>query len=395
MRNLRKFSVFLLFIAVFGVLLYSLFPAALGDMAENLRSGGGTRTFIQAVQGADGVAYALEAEPGGGYTLYGTSQEGRVSARPLSQGLPQDFTVEHIHVAKNGCILLGIYERAGMELTRYALYAALPEQPFQLLLEAPLSGSTSDQRRASAGILYTAAAGELVELAVLQEGEYAAYTFDPAQGQGLVAAGVLTEEEAQEAQAANGAALEQARQAVSLAGLPGASVAWLAPTQDGGALALLYESGQMLLSVSPVGKYVDLSEGLYRIPWQSGLVLALLVAGVLFLSYGFYYLVCEYQKLYFPLVVKNLLWLGLAGYVAVSGVLLFAVGPRYRAGAEGNILAGLEAQAAQVTAQDETGLTQAAQALAQADEDYVDCTFLALGQGEDLSLIHISEPTRP
>ena len=143
MRNLRKFSVFLLFIAVFGVLLYSLFPAALGDMAENLRSGGGTRTFIQAVQGADGVAYALEAEPGGGYSLYGASAEGRVSQRPLSEGLPQDFSVEQIYVAKNGCILLGLYERAGVELTRYALYAALPEQPFQLLLEAPLSGMPS------------------------------------------------------------------------------------------------------------------------------------------------------------------------------------------------------------------------------------------------------------
>ena len=383
MRNLRKFSVFLLFIAVFGVLLYSLFPAALGDMAENLRSGGGTRTFIQAVQGADGVAYALEAEPGGGYTLYGTSAEGRVSTQSLSAGLPQDFSVEQIYVAKNGCILLGLYERAGMELTRYALYAGLPEQPFQLLLEAPLSGITGDQRRASAGLLYVTADGELVELAVLQEGEYAAYTFDPAQGQGLVAAGALTGDDVQEAQAANAAALEQARQAVSLAGLPGASVAWLAPTGEGGALALLYESGQMLLAVSHGGEYVDLSAGLYRTPWQSGLVLALLVAGVLFLSYGFYYLVCEYQKLYFPLVVKNLLWLGLAGYVAVSAALLIAVGPRYRAGAEQNILAGLEAQAAQVTAQDETGLTQAAQALAQADEDYADCTFLALGQGED------------
>ena len=194
MRNLRKFSVFLLFIAVFGVLLYSLFPAALGDMAENLRSGGGTRTFIQAVQGADGVAYALEAEPGGGYTLYGTSAEGRVSTQSLSAGLPQDFSVEQIYVAKNGCILLGLYERAGVELTRYALYAALPEQPFQLLLEAPLSGITGDQRRASAGLLYVTADGELVELAVLQEGEYARYTFDPAQGQGLVAAGALGEE---------------------------------------------------------------------------------------------------------------------------------------------------------------------------------------------------------
>ncbi len=383
MRNLRKFSVFLLFIAVFGVLLYSLFPAALGDMAENLRSGGGTRTFIQAVQGADGVAYALEAEPGGGYTLYGTSAEGRVSTQSLSAGLPQDFSVEQIYVAKNGCILLGLYERAGVELTRYALYAGLPEQPFQLLLEAPLSGTTADQRRASAGLLYVTADGELVELAVLQEGEYAAYTFDPAQGQGLVAAGALGEEEVQAAQAANEAAREQAGQAVALAGLPGASIAWLAPDGNGGALALLYESGQMLLSVSSQGGHTDLSAGLYRTPWQSGLVLALLVAGVLFLSYGFYYLVCEYQKLYFPLVVKNLLWLGLAGYVALSATLLFAIGPRYRAGAEENILAGLEAQAAQVTAEDSAGLTQAAQALAQADEAYGDCTFLRLGPGAD------------
>src|SRR5699024_1723205 len=131
------------------------------------------------------------------------------------------------------------------------------------------------------------------------------------------------------------------------------------------------------------GGHTDLSAGLYRTPWQSGLVLALLVAGVLFLSYGFYYLVCEYQKLYFPLVVKNLLWLGLAGYVALSATLLFAIGPRYRAGAEENILAGLEAQAAQVTAEDSAGLTQAAQALAQADEAYGDCTFLRLGPGAD------------
>ena len=193
-----------------------------------------TRTFIQAVQGADGVAYALEAEPGGGYSLYGASAEGRVSQRPLSEGLPQDFSVEQIYVAKNGCILLGLYERAGMELTRYALYAGLPEQPFQLLLEAPLSGITGDQRRASAGLLYVTADGELVELAVLQEGEYARYTFDPAQGQGLVAAGALGEEEVQAAQAANEAAREQAGQAVALAGLPGASVAWLAPDGTGG-----------------------------------------------------------------------------------------------------------------------------------------------------------------
>ena len=67
MRNVRKFSVFLLFVAVFGVLLYSLFPAALGDMAENLRSGEGQRTFILAVEGADGVSYALQALQKGGY----------------------------------------------------------------------------------------------------------------------------------------------------------------------------------------------------------------------------------------------------------------------------------------------------------------------------------------
>ena len=51
------------------------------------------------------------------------------------------------------------------------------------------------------------------------------------------------------------------------------------------------------------------------------------------------------------MVIKNLLWLGLVGYVAVAAVMLFAVGPKYRAGADENILTGMEAQVAQLAAQ--------------------------------------------
>ena len=39
--------------------------------------------------------------------------------------------------------------------------------------------------------------------------------------------------------------------------------------------------------------------------------------------------------------------------MAVAAVMLFAVGPQYRAGAEGNILTGMEAQVAQLAAQAE------------------------------------------
>ncbi len=382
MRNLRKFSVFLLFIAVFGVLLYSLFPAALGDMAENLRSGGGTRTFIQAVQGADGVAYALEAERGGGYTLYGTSAEGRVSTRPLSEGLPQDFSVEQIYVAKNGCILLGLYERAGMELTRYALYAALPEQPFQLLLEAPLSGITADQRRASAGLLYAAADGELVELAVLQEGEYARYPFDPAQGQGLVAAGALTG-----GRGPAGPGCQRGGPGAGRAGrVPGGAArrqrGVAGPHRHGGALALLLRAADVAIGI-PRRRAYHLSAGLYRTPWQSGLVLALLVAGVLFLSYGFYYLVCEYQKLYFPLVVKNLMWLGLAGYVAVKRSAAVCRGPQVscRGGGEHPGWAGGPGRPGDCGGR---GLDRRPpRPWPRRIEAYGDCTFLRLGPGAD------------
>lgn len=400
MRNVRKFSVFLLFVAVFGVLLYSLFPAALGDMAENLRSGEGQRTFILAVEGADGVSYALQALQKGGYILYGVGSEGRISEKKLSKGLPEDFEVEHLYVAENGAILLGVYERAGVELTRYALFVAQPGMDFQLLLEAPVSGVTADQRRASAGLVFAQTVDSLVELIVLQEGEYLGYTFDPNQSQGLISAGTLEQDAVAKIMADQAEAMDAARTAVELAGLPATSIAYLASGAEGGALALLHEEGQSLLSITKDGTCMDLSAGLYRVPWQSGIVMLLLVALVLVLSYGFYYLVCEYQKLYFPMVIKNLLWLGLVGYVAVAAVMLFAVGPKYRAGADENILTGMEAQVAQLAAQaekdaaaqgvealDADALSAAAEALASTDAAYEDCTFLLMEQTGEQGMV--------
>lgn len=367
MRNLRKFLIFLLFTAFLGTLAYSLFPAELRDLAQNVRDGSGERAFIMAVQGADGAAYAVRAMPGGGYRLYGVGAGGGQSARALSEGLPADFEIESLHVAGDGTVLLGAYGREGASLTGYGLYAAGPKQPFQLLLEAPLSGVTADEKRQSAGLAALEQADETVLLTVRQAGAYRQYAFDPGKGQGLTARG------GDGPQAGPSDAQERAWALAREAGLDLGRVTFLAITPEGGALAILEE--RALYALSAGGEAADLSAGLYRTAWQSALILLGVVLAVLVPAYGFYYLVCEVKKLYFPLVVKNLLWLSLLGYAAVSAGMLLFVAPGYRAGARANVQAALQATAAQAQAQDDAGLLAAAQALAQTNAAYGDCAF--------------------
>ena len=73
-------------------------------------------------------------------------------------------------MAENGAILLGVYERTGVELTRYALFVAQPGMDFQLLLEAPVSGVTADQRRASAGLVFAQTVDSMVSLPYCRRG---------------------------------------------------------------------------------------------------------------------------------------------------------------------------------------------------------------------------------
>ncbi len=370
MRNIRKFFVFLLFVAFFGVMAYSLLAEPVNDMAENVRSGGGQRAFVMALEGADGNAYALRSQEGQGYILYGINAQGGHSTWELSQGLPEDYAVQSLFVAGDGSILLGLYPRSGVSLGSFALYAAQPGGAFQLLLEAPIAAGTADAGRESAGLVSASQEdGGLVSLVVLEEGTYNRYHFDTAQGQGLTAAGTLTEAEAQALVAEQSEGIARAQNLVQSSGLPLDTVTNLAPTAQGGALAILAEAA--LYAVSPEGALTNLSAGLYRTPWQSGLILLGIVALVLILAYSCYYAVCEYKKLYFPLVLRNLIGLSLAGYVLVTAAMLLA-GGNYRANARENVLVSMQAQLELLEAGEEAELEQAAQALAQTDPAYGD-----------------------
>lgn len=381
MRNLRKFSVFLLFAALFAVLAYSLFALPLTDMALNVLYGSGERTYVSAVEGADGKVYVLRENKGGAYSLLAL-QDGRcVAEKAVKNGLPADFEPEALTVAQNGAVVLGVYSRSGVELGEYTLYAAQDGEIYKLLLQAPLSGETMAQRRQSAGVRALVNEGSLVRLTVLQEGEFNKVIYDPAAEQGLVADGSLALEQAQTQAAEQETARQNAWTLVCGGGFDPARITYLAPTAQGGALALVDEA--RLYAFAADGSITDHSAALYRTPWQSALLLVAVLLGVLVLAYAFYYLVCEAKKLYFPLVIKNLILLTLVGFVAVSAAMLAFIAPAYRGGVREDLLSSMRAQAQQLTGQQDMPLAQATQALARADARYADGAAYSLVKDEN------------
>ncbi len=372
MKKLRKFSVLLLFAAFFGALVFSAFSGALSDMAENLRSGRGAGECLWAAQGADGKTYAV-MEQNGARTLYGLEGAERKSRKSLSSGLPESYGIQSLFVAADGTVLLSVYALDGVLPQSYGLYASRENGPFVLLYQAELSGTTADQRRQSAGLTAARQEGNSVALTLCKAGKQEQYSYDPADGQGLIARPL----ENIERDAAQPDAVEEAWSLVLAAGIAPETVTSLSPAKDGEALAVL--NGKQLYLLVEGAEKADLSAGLYRRPWQSALLLAAVVLGVLALAYGCYYAVCEVKQLYFPLGLRTLLWLLLAGYAAVCLLTGLGVSPAQRNSVRQEAQTALKSQAALAAESTE----KAAQALAQASPAWADSAFFLLEKREN------------
>ncbi len=380
MRNLRKFSIFLLFIAVFGVVAYSLFPAFFHDVAQNVRNGMGQRVYVQAVQGMDGNTYVLQALPTQGYRLITMGEHGQGGNRALEKGLPQDYEANTLFVCSSGTVLMGVYTRSNGALTDFSLYAAQDGKQFALLLQTPLSGLTAEERRLSAGVWNMVEEAGVLHFTALTEDGYQQYAFDPAQEQGLRSEGPVSADQVDALLMQQQKNQENAQQ-LALASIsdPG-RITSLASTQGGGALALMDHA--ILYSVSPEGEVSNLTAGIYRVVWQSGLILLGVVLLVLICAYGCYYAVCEAKKLYFPLVIKNLLILSLIGFVSVTAVQALLVAPQYREGMRQSVQNALKAQLSQVQPTAQGALPAASQTLADTDVAYQDNILLLLERQE-------------
>ena len=96
---------------------------------------------------------------------------------------------------------------------------------------------------------------------------------------------------------------------------------------DGRVLALVGDDG--LFRVEPDGTVRDVTPNLNATPWQSALALAGILAAELIAAYGFCYLACEANGMFFPLALRGFLLLSLMSFWLVSGLFRFAVAPGY------------------------------------------------------------------
>lgn len=379
MRKLRKLSVFALFFVLFATVACSLFSSQLKNMALNLGTGGGLGYYFMPAAGTGENAYILRAQSGKAYELYEVNRLGRQSRQTLRQGLPEEYEVQNLYRSEQGVTLLSIYRREGAALVEYGLYAAAPGEKFEPLLRAPLEGITADQKRSSAGLVLAEDDGERLCLTVRQEGEYTQYGFAP--GQGLQRLQTLSAPQTALLREQQRQRLEAAAALCEQAGFDPVRLTALTPTADGGALVV--QEGSSFYRLFADGSMEDLSVGLYSQRWQSGLCLLAILAVLLFLSYGCYYLVGEANKLYFPLAVKHFILLALTGYLAVQMAVGFVVAPAIREHARRGVQNALEAQVRTVAGSAGADLTAIAQAFAQTGGAYEDVALFYLAPDQE------------
>ena len=371
MRNLRKFCIFLLFTALFGVLAYSLFRAPLLDMADNLRQGTGRRSYVQAVIGEDGGVYGLMKRGEGRYALV-SDKDGKKRQSELS-GLPEDYEPDTLFIAHNGAVLFSVYERADAKLSSFRLYCAQDGENFTLLLEKPLEGCNAPAQRQSALIAGLRETDGEVRFVLLVEGKGEGFTFDTAQAQGLVSDGAMDKAAVSALEDGELAAKDAAWDLADINDLDPAEITCLTVTPDGGALALTSSGRLYALNANGVQ---DMTSSLYRTVWQSALILLGVVLAVLMAASCCYYLVCEVNRLYFPRVLRTFLTLALLADVAVSAALFYFIAPAYRTEMRANAENALLMSAREIAAKETPDLAAAADALAAADPSLWDTALI-------------------
>lgn len=377
MKNLRKFCTFILFTAFFGVLAFSLLHEPLLDMAANLRDGTGRRSFAQAVMGGDGGIYALLKQGDGNYAL--VSHLGSVKRQRDIIGLPADYEPDALFITQSGRVLLSAYERTGAALSSLGLYASEDGEAFALLLTRPVTGESVPAQRESVRIAGMRETGGAVRFALIDHGRGEGYTFDAAQGQGLISEGAVGPAALSGLDGEAQAALAGAWALVDAAGLPSAGVAGLSLMPGGGALAL---TGDGRLYALDANGTRDVSASLYRTVWKSALILLGVVLAVLFAASGCYYLVCEVNGLYFPRVLRTLMTLALLAVIVVSAAVFGFVEPAYRREARISAENALQLRARELAAQEAPDLAAAAKELAAVDPTLGDTLLVLAGQNE-------------
>ncbi len=373
MRKLHKFGVFILFIALFGSITYGLFHTPLDEMASIVRGGSGDRVYVLTTWGEDGNLYALRLKDDGSYSLV-TAKDGASAKEYTIAGLPASFEPDSLFVADNGTVLLGLYERSGMRLSAYCLYAAKDAMAYQLLMREECDGQTAQEQRLSARLVGLREENDSIRMALVKNDSNSEYQFDPEKTQGLVSNGALTRQSLDSLLANTAQVREEALLLLKQTTLYGSSLS-IAPGQADGSLVLA--QGGRVFMVDSSGTISELTQRLNPPVWQCGLLLLGIVLAVLVVSYSFYYLVCEVNGLYFPLVMRTLLTLGLLAFLLVTGVLQFLVSPTYTQNSRDNVLKAMQASISTLPSQaDSASLVQSAREIASTGDEFFDSELI-------------------
>ncbi len=376
MRKLRAFRILLLFLALFSAIVYAVFGGLISDLIQNLRTGGGDTRFQMAVRGGDGNIYALGAAAGvrgraGGYSLVGMDGSGRRFVRNLP-GLPEIFTASELFVSQAGDVLISLYEQADHGLY-FALYVSKNGARFEELLRIECEDGNTQS------VMLSSMSGGAGAAFFLKNGDkYDRYAYDPDSETGLLlegpfllsgeyAAGIVVNDTPYAA--ADGKLFEIGDLGADEL-RPGGIVTKLYPAEEGfwyldagtgrlklfdlpedsgargvnllqglpcapedvsfisvsGDEILLIEKGQRLYSLVD-GVALEWTGLLYRPAWEAGALLAAFAAAILILTYACWYLLREVRKLYFPIVLRNALRLGLISAAVAYAALRFIIAP--------------------------------------------------------------------
>lgn len=416
MRSLKKILIFLLFFALFGTATFGLFYGTLKDLGLCAIGKQGDRSFTMAAAGADGTDYVLERMKDG-FGLLAVNGEGRVFRHKKLNNLPDSYEPADLSVTSDGVVLLGLYNEEKTTEQSYELYASADGTNFSLLLQEMLNGQTAAQMRESVIRSAVSEQDGSITFFIITGNTAEAYAYDASLGQGVVSKGSFAVEQGAVAGAvtaignvisyadgrlntAENAALvtDTARctalactengcaafdsaadkvrifdgassvDGVSLSECGIDSTAVSSYTVDGAGGLLLILDGRSLVKVNADGSVTDLSASLYAGQWQSILALLGILAAELIVAYGFYYLVCEANKIYFPIVARNFVILAVVGFWAVSVALYCFAFPAYSDGVRSGTLSALRLYAGSCG----TDVTAAAERLAMDNPDYRD-----------------------
>lgn len=370
MEQLKRWSVFVLILALLGGAAALLFRDTGSECLSILRTGRGSADYLLAAANAEGEIFALGRDEDG-YTLVLGDQAGNRTDlwRLTAEGLPRESVPASLYPAAGGVVYLGLYNTAAetcLQLYRLTQKGTQAE----LLLSEPCPGENLQSQMAALTLSGFSQVDSVVTFALLTQDTATFYRRTGSDG-GLENAGSFTRSGLRAALAlsdgteilacadglvrTDGAMISLTEEAriiglnqtgtgicyVDAAGLKvfyadftdwqpypilelekdaydldQCTSLWI--TQDGYALLLMSDGTLLLDRGSAIS---DLTGMLYSSPLRCGLILAGLCFGVLVLTLAVWYVVYEQRRFRLPMLVR---WGVLLAAVAVlgTGVLL-------------------------------------------------------------------------